>query len=571
MENYRMRSLATTFNLLSNSENEAAAAVLLAALDSSQRDVRDFALAAVLDRGTPAAELTMLRRWGSLSDRWKQQIADRPGWLSNAIRASIFNRDPQLFDLACSAATFTRDYEAIPYLVAVATDKINPFIAQATTTTLELAELLADELSNPRDYRIRRDPRLVRDFVIASLERATEVIGRPHARELLEAFLLLANRDSAPLKRLLQSPRDAGHDFLLDVLTTSSRPSIERLVLSYLDDPHAPYAAAEIIGRRGDISFLRQLARKLANGPSPVEKKNLQRISAIAWLPEKINLLDSLREAEQPGAIHLVVESSIPREEAFDVLAYLLRRGSVASRRIAAPALAAFTGTEADQLAVQLLDDDDLQVRAAAAAQLRPRNVPGAVQRLVALLDSDHPQEREVAQANLKEYNFDHFAALYDQLTPESRISSGSLVRRIDPRAVDRLQMEMASDTRSRKQRALELAVALGAVDDLRVPIAALLGDEDQYLRIEAVRVLATTDSRAIREILRDALLDSHPLVQQAAENALAELNRKTADTVVLEADRETVVLPGSGGPAAIPAVNIPSALPLPVAAEALS
>lgn len=542
-----MGSLAITFNFLANADNEAASAVLIAALNASQRDVRDYALSAVLDRGTQAAELTLLRRWASLSDRWKQQIADRAGWLSNAIRAAIVNRDPQLFAAACSAATFTRDYEAIPFLVAVATDKDNPFLAQATTTTLELAELLADELSNPRDYRIRRDPRLVRDHVIVSLEKATEIIGRPQARELLEAYLLLANRDSAPLKRILQSPNDAGHDLLMEALVTSSRPGVERLVLSYLDDPYAPYATAEIIGRRTDISFLRQLTRKLQGGPTPTERNNLQRISTIAWLPGKVNLLDSLREAEQPGAIYLAIESAIPRDEAYDVIAYLLRHGTVAARRLAAHSLATFGGREADLLAVQLLDDDDLQVRVAAAGQLRVRNVPGAVQRLVALLDSPHPQEREVAQANLREFNYDHFAAMFDHLTPEARISSGALVRRIDFHAVDRVQMELAADTRSRRQRALELAVVLNAVEDLRVPIAALLGDEDQYLRIEAIRALATCDSRTIRDILRDAMLDSHPLVQQAAETALAELNRKNAETLVLEADRETVLLSGAG------------------------
>lgn len=542
-----MGSLATTFQFLADADNEAASSVLIAALDASQRDVRDYALTAVLDRGTHVAELTILRRWARLSDRWKQQIADRPGWLSNAIRAAIVNRDPHLFELACSAATFTRDYEAMPFLVAVATDKDNPFLAQATTTTLELAELLADELSHPRDYRIRRDPRLVRDHVIVSLEKATEIIGRPHARELLEAYLLLANRESAPLKRILQSSHDAGHEALLEVLTTSSRPGVERLVLSYLDDPHAPFAAAEIIGRRSDISFLRQLTRKLSSGPTPTERNNLQRISTIAWLPGKINLLDSLREAEQPGAIHFVIASAIPRDEAYDVLAYLLLRGTAAARRLAAHSLAAFRGPEVDQLIVKLLDDEDVQVRVAVAAQLRARNVPGAVQRLVALLDSPYPQEREVAQANLKEFNLEHFAVMFDHLSPEARVSSGALVRRIDLRAVDRLQMELAADSRGRKQRALELAVALGAVEDLLIPIAALLGDEDQYLRIEAIRALATCDSRAIRESLRKALLDSHPLVQKAAESALAELNRKTADTVVLEADRETVLLPGNG------------------------
>ena len=110
--------------------------------------------------------------------------------------------------------------------------------------------------------------------------------------------------------------------------------------------------------------------------------------------------------------------------------------------------------------------------------------------------------------------------------------------------------------------RALELAVALGAIEELRVPIANLLHDEDQYLRIETVRAVATLDSRGTRDILRSALLDSHPLVQQAAESALAQLNRKT-ETQVVDADRETVLLPLAGNkspPAALPAV--PAASP---------
>ena len=35
--------------------------------------------------------------------------------------------------------------------------------------------------------------------------------------------------------------------------------------------------------------------------------------------------------------------------------------------------------------------------------------------------------------------------------------------------------------------------------------------------------MLATDDSQAARQALRDALLDSHPLVQKAAEAALAK------------------------------------------------
>jgi hypothetical protein len=57
--------------------------------------------------------------------------------------------------------------------------------------------------------------------------------------------------------------------------------------------------------------------------------------------------------------------------------------------------------------------------------------------------------------------------------------------------------------------------------------IAALLRDDDQFLRIEAIRVLATCDSPTTRHTLRDALVDRHPLVQEAAESALAALLKR--------------------------------------------
>src|SRR6185369_13978497 len=135
-----MAALSTTFRLLANIGNESAVAILLGALNSSLREVREEALAAILVRKSQTAELVLLRRWPELSERWKQQIADHPGWLSRAIRAAIVNRERSLFDTACSAAVFTRDYDAIPHLAEAAVDGTNLFAAIAASATLELAE-----------------------------------------------------------------------------------------------------------------------------------------------------------------------------------------------------------------------------------------------------------------------------------------------------------------------------------------------------------------------------------------------------------------------------------------------
>jgi HEAT repeats len=535
-----MPGLVTTFDFLANVENDAAAAVLVAGLDSSQREIRDAALAALLQRRNAAAELNVLRRWADMSLRWKTQIAERPGWLSGAIRTAIVNRDAKLYECGCAAVVFTRDYDSIPVLVAAASDLANPFAAKVAAATLELAELLAEELAGPRDYRVRRDPQLQRSHVLVALERSATSLDAHGRRELLEAFLLLTNRENSVLKKLLQSPADRGFSPLVELLTTSPRPGIERLLLSYLDDPHAPLAAMQILGRRGDVSFVRQLVKKIGVEPTPVVRANLRRIECIPWITANTSILDTLRELEQPGAVHLAVGSAVPRHHALEVVAYLVKHGKVAARRVAAQALADFAGPDANELAMRLTEDDDPLVRAAAARQLRQRNVPGAIQRLLVLLDSQHPVEREAAQGGLVEFTLDRFAANFDDLTPESRRATGALVRRVDSQAAERIRQDLDAPQRGSRKRALEMALALDIVSHLEVAIAALLKDEDQFLRLEAIRALATKDSPLTRQALRDALLDNQPLVQQAAEAALQQLTRSDTVAELRDAARET-------------------------------
>ena len=487
---------ATTFQLLGNTENDAAAAVLVAALDSSQREIRDQALAALLQRHSNTAALNVLGRWNDLSLRWKTQIAERTGWLSGAIRMAILARDVRLYECGCAAAVFTRDYDLIPVLVQAAVDRGNPYSVQAAAATLELAELLSEELAAPRDYRIRRDPQLQRQHVLAGLDQAAAQFDQHGRRELLEAYILLASREDAVLKRILQSPTDRSFLPLVEVLTNSSRPGALRLLLSYLDDPHAPLPAIHILGRRSDVSFLRHLARKIGAEPTPVTRMNLKRIDTLPWITGNLSVLDALSETEQPGAVHLAALSSAPRHHALEVIAYVLRHGQVPGRRVAARSLSEFRGAEGNDLAVRSLADADPLVRAACANQLRERNVPGAINRLLQLLDSPHQAEREAAQAGLAEFRFERFAANFDKLSPEARMAAGPLVRRVDPQALDHVRAEFDAPARGRRKRAIEMAVALSAVSELQSELIKLLHDDDQYLRIDAIRALATLDSQ---------------------------------------------------------------------------
>jgi HEAT repeat protein len=545
---FSMRTgLETTLAALAATDNEAAVAVLLAALDLPQHEARDGAMQALLLRQSSVAAAEVLRRWDKLSPRWKQQVAQRGDWLAGAVRKALLDVHDDLHRIGCEAAVETHDYDVIPLLVTAATEGATTHADRAARTVLQLADLLAEELAAPRDYRIRRDPQMQRAHVLGSLEKAACDFHQHGRRELVEAFLLLANRENAALKHVLQSPADRSFGPLSEVLANSSRPGVERLLLSYLDDPFAPLAALQTMVRRRDVVFLRRLLRKIGGEPVPVVRTNLKRIETIPWMQVNLALLDALGEHEQPGAVQLAAASGIPRQLAFETIAYLLRHGSLPGRRAAARTLAQFRGPAADELAVRMLEDDDPHIRSAVAAQLRERGIPTAISRLMQLLDSPHQVEREVAQAGLAEFRLPAFLAAFESLSPEARRTTGLLVKQIDGDSLAGLRLELNAPARSRKKRGLELVLAMDAAAELESEVAGLLHDADQYLRIEAVRVLARVDSPLSRQALRDALLDPHPLVQEAAEAALAKL-LKIADTQPVEARLvDTTPLPDFG------------------------
>jgi hypothetical protein len=102
-------------------------------------------------------------------------------------------------------------------------------------------------------------------------------------------------------------------------------------------------------------------------------------------------------------------------------------------------------------------------------------------------------------------------------------------------------------------------------VGQLQESIKALLKDDDQYLRIDAIRTLATVDSPLTRQALRDALLDSQPLVQQAAEAALRDLTQGETVWAAADSSRDTVPLPL---PAKSPSRESPAVPPAPPVTE---
>jgi HEAT repeat protein len=520
-----LRALALTLEQLATTENEAATAVLVAALDLTDRAVSEGAFAALLRRKSAEGLEAIVRRWHVLSDRWKHLAAQRPGVLTAALRSAFRDDDEQQVRNAADAAVFLADYDLATLFCHSVADASQLRRRVGAEAVLKLSETLYEELhGEPSNTPGRRDPERVREFLVGSLEMTVTSFKEHRFREVLEAFLLLAPRESAMLRHLLQDAQEPSHEPLCDQLLRSTRPGVLRLLLSMLDDPHAPLAPLRIIGRRCDVGFFRHLCRKLAEDQSPHVATNLGRIDSLAWLEnDKLPLLDSLGEPEQPGAAVLVLRARIGPDEKLRVLEQLLHQAQPLGRHAAARALFEIYGDQADWLVLQLIKDDCPLVQAEAARRLRGCDLPDAVGMLIDLLDSPHEVVQEAAREALAEFKLPRFLQAFDALSESARVSTGQLVKRVDQDLLPQLHAELAVPGRVRRLRALQVVGVLKLARHFTTILQQHCHDEAPAVRLEAIRLLGQCDGVEVRRTLRQLLSDQSPAVQQAAEQSLQE------------------------------------------------
>ncbi len=542
--------LQTTLNLLSRTANESALAVLLPALDATNLDVRHGALTALLRRREPLASETIIRRLDRMDDRSRQIVEEHPGRLLGAFRNALLGNDPEMCALCCRASLWLREYDLAPTLAAVAEMPDHPHFRQACDTLMSLVRLLYQELASPPPPSERRDPQLTRRHVIGALELAVQRFGKHKNALLVEAFLLLVNRENALLKSILQSPLHPAFLCLNDLLHRSDHGGVIRLLLSFLDDPKAPSAALSAAANRSDLRFLRHFLRRLARSTSSHVVQNLKRIESITWFRGDLKVLEQLEDAAQPGVVRLAVQSAISRPSALAVVRHVLLRGKPAGRRAAAAALTEFAGAEANALALAALDDPDPQVQAIAVRQLRARGIPGALARVVEMVDSPYAVVRQAAFDSLSEFTFARYLGAFDMLEDDVRRSTGEMVRKLDPQATELLRHELESPARNRRLRGVAMARAMGLVEPYREIILKMLDDEDFLLRAEAASAAGMLSCEASMLALKNALNDHSPSVQEAARESLRKREAL---------GRWQTIVAGSESPAAPAAESLPA------------
>jgi len=522
-----------TLRLLSKTKNESATEVLVSALDSLHKSVSEGSLRALMDRRTLAAEIALVQLWDQLPEVGKAAIKDKPGRIAQGLRDAILSKDEQTCVNGCAALLDVEEYDLLPALVTAAEDRNNPQSGRTADTVLQAAKNLAKHSKQDRNQKASE---VVRNKASVALEQSVNRFDQHQQLQLLEAFVLLANRENGVLRKILESPLSPAHDRLLTLLSQNQHPRVPELLMSLLDASHASAAIVKVVAQRSDAEFLHVLLKHLSQEIEPALANNLKRMKSISWLGGDTRILDGLPEDLQPGAVTLMQRSSLDRSQVFSLLEHLAENGTPVGRRAAFAALQEFHQPEANELIRQAINDQDAEVQAIALSQVRKRKIPGAMTHLITALDSSHEVVREAARDHLDEFSFKRFLAAFDMLSDEVRQSTGRLVSKVDRDMERQLNAELSAQGRNRKIRAMQAAPLLQASDLVEERLLDLLGDSDHFVRAAAATALGDATSSYAADSLREALLDRSTMVQEAAEEALQKIaSQNTAATHMTE------------------------------------
>ncbi len=521
--------LERTFEALARSRNDAATAVLLAALGSPDRAASEGAVLATVRRHSKAGHLAVLRRWNTLSPELKKAVDESEGRMGGALHDALLSADDQLFANACEVAHESGEYDLAPALIMVA-ELPDPVRSSAATRLIaEMVERLAHATSSEEPGGYSRHPETIRKSVLESLERSIERYAVHGRRELVEAFVVLAGADSPALRSILEMPHHSCHQTVVDMLNLSTTPDVLAVLVSYMTTQDAPAAMRTVAARRTDAPFVMALLSMELAPPSPLLSKNVNRIKSFACLASAESVCKRLAPASQAAAMRLVAMCGAGDEAKLDFAAALLARGSELARVAACEALAGISGQRSNDLVLAALADEDGDVQAAATRQLRDRHIPGTMAKLIALVSSPHAAVQSAAREALTEFSFENFVARYETLDNDVRRQTGALVALVDVDAPLRLRQEMESLVRRRRLRAIELAEVMGLTPKVADVLVERLADEDHMVRAAAAGALSECTALDVRDALLAALGDQSFAVQSAARESLRVLGVEVA------------------------------------------
>lgn len=529
-------SLSRTFDALAASRSRNADLVLARGLDVDDARIQEASVAALLKRESTTGQIEIVRRLKSLPSGAVALVQQDPSRLQTGLRQCLLHGEAELIENALELVQSAEAFDQVPSLVAVLQSERKEWHGAAAQTLRTLVFRLYERLcqqperASP-DERTRYGLHQIRDGVLAALDEAcSNFAATARSEDLAGCVLILGEAEHAAVKNVLFRYDPGCRESAGRLLLTSRHPGVMQVVCELMSGSYPPPRAFEAVQTREDPEFVCHLLRWFPARPSSMQARNFRQVESVAWLepPEKA---DRLVPGElQASLASFVMHTGLPDEAKLGIQQWLLRHGGQQARLAAADVVGAMRGDAARSLVCENLDADDGWLQAWATGQLRSQRVPEALSLLIERLDSPKPEVREAARAELDGLRLETLLDIYDELEPGVCRRVAELLRKIDPRCLDKLRQEITGSLPGRCMRAARAAAAMQLHRELVPEILTMLESDDAAVRRVGLEVLERLPEHVAPETIAFLRDDPSPRVRATAETLLQKTAAAYAD-----------------------------------------
>lgn len=520
--------LATTFKVLTSTNNAFAVEALIPALDVRNEQIRTQALKALISRPNARGHIEIIRRLETLSPELRVIAEKATRQLSPALRQCIVHGDDQLRTNSLEFSRKTDNYDQVETLVEILSSKRNSAMHDEAAETMRfLVNSLYDRVrpdpENPGSNRDYASP--IKQKILLSLHTACSHISEiAHPSDVVESLLILGDMEDFAVKAAFtQGPQEC-RELATQALQQSVHPGVMQLICDSMSERFPLPRVFEVLATRNDPEFVQHVLRWMPQKPSQRQQRNLKQIKDVCWLDPEQPMLVQLPEHLQANAARLITATGIDREKKRALQEVLVRGGGQGGRMAVSDVLADMDPAAIREVIFRALASDDPGVQVWATGQLRNQGIPEAFRLLVSRLDSPIDAVRDAARSELSSFNVPSMIEMYDHFDADNCRRAGELLQKIDPDCSAKLRREMANPIRRKRIRAARAAEAMGMQTQVLPALTVMLDDTDPLVRRTSVEVLSGILIPEVVRMLQNLSDDPSPRVRDAVMKALSSV-----------------------------------------------
>ncbi len=500
-----------TWNVLQDTRNEAAVAVLTSGLAVCDAHVRHLSLELLLARPESSAKKAILMHWENLSEEDLGLVQAHSQQFQTVAKDTLANGSLAEKRAVLPAIANLNLTESLAEIVKIVTDSRHALQVQANECLQELCRIWGERARTGRDVMSIRHP------MLETLYGYLQDIPSHGCRQVVDAWLALVHWDDSLQRGLIADPGNTAFRVVLERLDESNERSVLQLLAGYALRPTTPRSVLKSLIQKAVPELALELTLIVDDDHFPGLLRRLRELEPLECLQD-IELIKPKSFEEEKRLWMLVSASSQDFGQVLRGALRLAKSSGAEGRQIAADIVSQCRRPELEAVVAEL------QVTLAGIP--KPDSFGPALMEIALWTTMPSVILQKAARTCLQDFTIQRLIE-HIRIWPTTMCQAmAQIVGLMDANIADFLVKELESPSPKRRMAALQATQLLDLSEAVGKHLAPMLIDPRLEVRVRVIDVLSALGNEVIDELLPKLLSDASTDIQDAANRALRRRQR---------------------------------------------